>query len=171
LKKAIELDSTDSGKIADYYNALLENKQFKEAEQYSKSSMYLNTLSENSKKLRLFYYYYHQSKNKEALEILKDSVFDNNVLVKLLVYSQMGNKNKAYELMKNDKPNSNAKAFAFANLKERDSMYFYMNKDNSNPPQINSRREFDRYRKEPLYIEFMKKNHLPILEKYNGKVE
>jgi hypothetical protein len=46
-----------------------------------------------------------------------------------------------------------------------------MNKDNSNPPQINSRREFDRYRKEPLYIEFMKKNHLPILEKYNGKVE
>jgi len=171
LKKAIELDSKDLGKIADYYNALLENNQFKEAEQFSKSSIYLNALTENNKKLRQFYYYYHQSKNKEALEILKDSVFDKNVLVKLLIYSQIGDKNKVYELIKNDKPNSNAKAFTFANLKERDSMYYYMNKDDSNAPQINSRREFDPYRKESRYIEFMKKNHLPIIEKYNGKVE
>ena len=50
-------------------------------------------------------------------------------------------------------------------------MYFYMNKDNVNASQVNSRREFDPYRKEPRYIEFMKKNHLPIIEKYNGKVE
>ncbi len=171
LKKTIELDSTDFGKIADYYNALLENKQFKEAEQFSKSKMYINNIPENNNKTRQFYYYYHQNKNKEALEILKDSVFDKNVLVNLLIYSQIGDKNKVYELIKNDKPNSNAKAFAFANLKERDSMYFYMNKDDANAPQINSRREFDLYRKESRYIEFMKKNHLPILEKYNGKVE
>lgn len=171
LKKAIELDSTDLGKISDYYNALLENKQFKEAEQFSKSKMYINNIPENTKKTRQFYYYYHQLKNKEALEVIKDSVFDNNTLIKMLLYSQIGDKNKVYDILKNEKPNSNIKAFTFANLKERDSMYFYMNKDNSNAPQINSRREFDPYRKESRYIEFLKKNYLPIIEKYNGKVQ
>lgn len=171
LKKAIELDSTQSGKVADYFNALLENNQFKEAEKFRKSSTYINSIPENNKKTHQFYYNYHQLKNKEAVELLKDSVFDNNTLIKLLIYSQTGNKNKVYELIKNEKPISNAKAFAFANLKERDSMYFYMNKDDSNGPQINSRREFDPYRKEPRYIQFLKKNHLPIIEKYNGKVE
>ena len=171
LKKAIELDSIDSGKIADYYNALLENKQFKDAELFSKSPMYVNSLTENAKKTRQFYYYYHQNKNKEALEQLKDTVFDNNVLIKLLIYSQMGNKNKVYELIKNEKPIANAKAFAFANLKEKDSMYFYMDKVGADALIINSRREFDPYRKEPRYIEFLKKNHIPIIEKYNGKIE
>jgi len=83
----------------------------------------------------------------------------------------MGDKNKLYELFNNEKPNPTTKAFGFANLKERDSMYVYMNKDGVNAPQINSRREFDPYRKEPRYIEFLKKNYLPILEKYNGIVE
>ena len=171
VKKALDLDSLDLGKVSEYFNALLENKQFKEADLFSKSSIYLNTLPDNNKKTRKFYFYYHQFKNKEALELLKDTVFDNNTLIKLMLYSQIGEKNKVYELIKNESPVSNAKAFAFANLKERDSMYFYMNKDDSNGPQINSRREFDPYRKEPRYIEFLKKYHLPIIEKYNGKVD
>ena len=171
LKKSIEFDSTNVSKVSEYYNALLENRQFKEAEQFGKSQIYLKTLSESLKKTRQAYYFYHQNKNREALELLKDSVFDNNVHVKVLVYSQVGDKNKVNELFEKEKPDPTTKAFGFANLKERDCMYVYMNKDGVNAPQVNSRREFDPYRKEPRYIEFMKKNHLPILEKYNGKVE
>jgi TolB-like protein len=171
LRKAVELDSSNGNFIREYYNALLENKQFKEAKQLGNTSMYKNAVQESTKLTNLFYYHYHQNQNKEALEILKDSVFNDNYYNKLLVYSQLGNKTKVYEIMMENKARSTQKAYAFANLKEKDSMYFYLNKDDIDAANVNSRREFDPYRKEPRYIEFLKKNHLPIIEKYNGKVE
>lgn len=170
-KKAVDTDSTVVGLATNYYNALLENNQFQKAERFGNSTIYLKTVSEGDKKSQHFFYCYHQKKNTEALELLKDSIFDKNHYVKLLLYSQMGDKNKVYELIKTNKINATIKAFAFANLKERDSMYFYLNKDDIRAPNVNSRREFDPYRKEPRYIEFLKKNHMPIIEKYNGKVE
>jgi TolB-like protein/Flp pilus assembly protein TadD len=171
LRKAVELDSSNGNFIREYYNALLENKQFKEAKQLGNTSMYKNAVQKSTKLTNLFYYHYHQNQNKEALEILKDSVFNDNYYNKLLVYSQLGNKTKVYEIMMENKARSTQKAYAFANLKEKDSMYFYLNKDDIDAANVNSRREFDPYRKEPRYIEFLKKNHLPIIEKYNGKVE
>jgi len=171
MAKAVENDSTDALLVPAYYNALLENKQFKDAERFGNSAVYNRMVAESTKKTQQIYYYYHRNKNKEALEILKDSIFKDNYYLNLLVYSQLGNKEKVFEIINSNKINNESKVFAFANLKERDSMYFYMNKDNINALRVNSRREFDPYRKEPRYIEFMKKNHLPIIEKYNGKVE
>ncbi|MGM5471376.1 hypothetical protein ACS386_13945 [Flavobacteriaceae bacterium LMO-SS05] len=171
LKKAVEIDSTNDLLITGYYNALLENKQFKEAKQFGNTSIY-QKVAQSRKLVNLFYYYYHQNQNKEALDILKDSILDRNIGLKLNLFSQMGNKKKVYELMKTNTINASQKAFAFANLKERDSMYFYLNKvDKAAPNIINSRREFDPYRKEPRYIAFLKRNYLPIIEKYNGKTE
>ncbi|PTM08659.1 MAG: hypothetical protein DA407_07545 [Bacteroidetes bacterium] len=167
-KKAIDVDSTTNYIITGYYNALLENKQFKEAKEFGQSSIYLDTATKEQKLQQQFMYYYHQNKNNEALEILKDSVFANDINSKLWLYSQMGNKEKIYEILKANKANTTQKAYAFANLKERDSLYYYLNKDDVNALNVNSRREFDRYRKEPRYIEFMKKNYLPIIDGINN---
>lgn len=41
-------------------------------------------------------------------------------------------------------------------------MYYYMNKDDVNAPQVNSRIEFDPYRKEPRFIDFLKRNYIPV---------
>jgi len=171
LKKAVELDSTNGRSISEYVNALLEDNQFKVAKQFTQSSLYQKVIPEANRKNQLFIQYYHEKKNKEALEFIEDSIFDKNYYYQLLLYSQLGDKTKVYEIINTKGVDPTSIAFAFANLKERDSMYVYMNKDGVNAPQINSRREFDPYRKEPRYIEFMKKNHLPIIEKYNGKVE
>jgi hypothetical protein len=58
------------------------------------------------------------------------------------------------------------KAQVYAILKERDSMYYYLGKlDNfywSRPRSVNSRREFDPYRKEERYKAFLKKNYIPL---------
>ncbi|RIA09765.1 TolB-like protein [Flavobacteriaceae bacterium MAR_2010_72] len=171
FKRAIEIDSTRENLLIGYYNALLENKKFQAAKKFGNSSMYQNFASRSRRLTNQFHYHYHQNQNKEALEILKDSVFNDNYYYRLLVYSQIDNKNKVYEIMKANKINNTQKAYAFANLKNRDSLYFYLSKDDIAASNVNSRREFDPYRKEPRYIAFMKKNHLPIIEKYNGKVE
>ena len=89
--------------------------------------------------------------------------------MKTLVYSQLGNKKEVFKIFKNQSANSNDKAFGFAILKERDSMYSYLFKDDINSELINSRFEFDPYRKEERYKTFMKKNNLPLIERYNGK--
>jgi len=168
LKKAVDIDSTDVINVPEYYNALLENKQFNEAKQFGKTSIYLNTVSKTRQINQLFLYHYHQNQNAKALEILKDSVFENNYFYKLLLHSQMGNKNKVSEILKANKANPTQKVYVFANLKERDSLYYYLNKDDINAPNVNSRREFDLYRKEPRYLEFMKKNHLPLIDGINN---
>ena len=94
----------------------------------------------------------------------------DNTHMKILVESQLGNTKTVYELFQKPAISNNDKAFAFAILKERDSLYAYL-KQNINAGWVNSRREFDPYRKEARYIEFMKKNHLPLIEKYNGVTE
>ena len=51
-----------------------------------------------------------------------------------------------------------------SSLKEKDSMYYYLNKIN-NPNRIkvpNSRREFNPYRKEERYKAVLRKNYFPI---------
>ena len=80
----------------------------------------------------------------------------------------MGNKNKVSEILKANKANPTQMVYVFANLKERDSLYYYLNKDDINAPNVNSRREFDLYRKEPRYLEFMKKHHLPLIDGINN---
>jgi hypothetical protein len=56
------------------------------------------------------------------------------------------------------------KAIVFAILKERDSMYYYINKekDIDNILKINGFIEIDPYRKEERYKAFLRKNYLPI---------
>jgi len=172
LKMAYEADSTDAQTARNYQGILCENHQFDDAKKLMNTANYKRITSGAQKLQSSFYYHYHQGKYKEAEKLLQDTIFNEINLrhLKTLVYSQLGNKKEVYKIFKNQSANSNDKAFGFAILKERDSLYFYLNKDDINSELINSRFEFDPYRKEERYKAFMKKNNLPLIEKYNGEL-
>jgi len=171
LKLAYEADSSNAATARSYQGILNENNQFIEADKFVKTANYLKISSELQKKQGMFYYLYHQEKYLEVEQLMQDSLMATDGHLNALVYAQLGKRDKISELFAEREQSFNTKAFAYAILKERDSMYFYLNKDDINDELVNSRREFDPYRKEERYLAFMKKNYLPIIEKYNGKLD
>ena len=58
------------------------------------------------------------------------------------------------------------RAILYAVLKDRDSMYFYLENIKGNYKWVrivNSRSEFDPYRKEERFNAFLRENYLPVL--------
>jgi hypothetical protein len=121
----------------------------------------------------LWYYYYHQDNYIKAEEILNDSLLVKNKNVSselLLTYAQLGDRKKVDSLKNyyglNGRMNwvSSDMAFAYAILKEKDSMYHYLEKlrpiDEFHG--ANSRKEFDPYRKEERFKALLRKHYLPI---------
>jgi len=175
MKKAFELETSDEewirhSRVFAYHNALIENKQFEEALTFQNTKDY-KILTKLNQLRGLWAVYYHQNKNSEALEVLKDSLFNERYQEHILVYAQMGEKDKVYQLLSDNEVINFYKVAAFAHLKERDSLYKYLNIEEDNFVMINSRREFNPYRKDPRYIDFLKKHNLPLIEAYNGKAE
>ena len=160
-KKSYELDSTISSNAFDYHSALVEGKKFAAAKKLMQSQNYKSVLSKKQELIRLFYYYYHQEDYLKALEVFKDSLMDDKQYFnKAITYTQLGD-------IKNAKKNcrfSIHRAFINAILKEKDSMYHYLELPSNNLPlrMVNSRREFDPYRKEERYKTLLRKNYLPI---------
>ena len=114
----------------------------------------------------MWYYYYHQEDYENAKEVLKDSLVESRYFDKGLTYAQLGNHKKVDSFFSIERawwPNG-YKAFVYAALNEKDSMYHYLEKkhDLYRPRDINGRREFDPYRKEERYKAFLRKNYLPI---------
>ena len=172
-KKAYELDSTRSRFIFKYYDALLEGKKFNEAKILSQSENVRSIVNEVDKLYSLWYYYYHQDNYIKAEEILNDSLLVKNKNVSselLLTYAQLGDRKKVDSLKNyyglNGRMNwvSSDMAFAYAILKEKDSMYHYLEKlrpiDEFHG--ANSRKEFDPYRKEERFKALLRKHYLPI---------
>ncbi len=171
-KQAYEMDSTLNATRDNYLEALLESGLFEEVKLLQNSENYLNNTSSLRRILDKHYYYYFKKDRQNQLKILKDSLMSNQFTRKAFTYAQLGDQENLRTVI--DKIGSRNKAIIFAILKQRDSMYYYLNKDdvsNVDAQLPNSRPEMDPYRKEPRYIDFLKKNYLPIIEKYNGKVE
>jgi len=90
----------------------------------------------------------------------------------------MGDKTKSLEMLSLHNRPDRIKARIFANLKMKDSMYYYIDKyiSNNNSADrvlnpiiriqqlmsINSRFEFDPYRNEPRYKAILKANYFPV---------
>jgi len=165
-KKAYELDSTNSKNTSVYYLSLLENNKFNEAKRLLQSKNFKSLLSEKNQLLYLWYYFYHNEKYEKAKEILKDSLIGSRYFNKGLTYAQLGNRKKVDSFLYIKPawwPDSH-KAFVYAVLKEKDSMYYYLEKIDD-PNRIkgpNSRREFDPYRKEERYKALLRKNYFPV---------
>ena len=168
-KKAYQLDSIKFLTAAGLYFSLIENEKFIEAERLVETKNYKSIVKERGKLFELhgsFCYYYFKKDYKKAQEILSKSLKNELYFDKMLVLAQLGEKKDVYQLLKdhNDMVNSK-KALVFSILKERDSMYHYLNKISSvyiDSKWINGRTEFDPFRKEERYKAFLKKNYLPI---------
>jgi TolB-like protein/AraC-like DNA-binding protein/Tfp pilus assembly protein PilF len=169
-KKAYKLDSASSTNARVYFNALTEGNKFKDAKILLQSQNFKSVRSEIQQLGHLWSYYYFQEnyyKSQEVLqEVLKDSLQVNYFYYyKAFTYAQLGDRKTIDSLFNMDDGwTSSTKAFIYAILEERDSMYYYMEKmhnaDGIRGP--NSRREFDPYRKEERFKALLKKNYLPL---------
>jgi len=169
--KAYILDSTSVVIARQLHAALVENGLFEEALKFQTSDHIKQMMHRGNNMLQLQqYYHYHKGEYEITREILNDSMMVNWRSQRALNYAQLGELDKVNEILPTI--SSINKAFTFAILKQRDSMYYYLNKDDVNSTQAkfpNSRSEFNPYRKEQRYIEFLKKHHFPIDKQKNQK--
>jgi len=165
-KKAYKLDSTNSINTSVYYLSLLENKKFNEAKRLLQSKNFKSLLNDQKQIIYRWHYYYHNENYEKAIKVLQDSLVETHYYYKGFTYAQLGNRKKVDSFFSIERawwPNY-YKAFVYAALKEKDSMYYYL--ENSNDLLYirgpNGRREFDPYRKEERFKAFLRKNYFPI---------
>lgn len=163
-KLAYEMDSTVWVNANSYYYSLVWSKKFNEANELSQNENFKSFFNERQKLKQLFYYHYRNENFKKTQKILLDSLMSKSFLERAINFAQLGDKENLNKILKKDVLINVDKAFIFAILNEKDSMYFYMEgeKDIFHIKHINSRFEFDPYRKEERYKAFLKKNYLPI---------
>ena len=171
-KKAYKLDSTKARSNDRYYMALLNGKKFIEAKKLSQTKSY-RSLSQKDLNANLWMYYYYKENYKKTEEILNDSIDSplDEVFLAILTYAQLGDRKKAENFINNyyslygymEWVNVDI-ALGYAILKEKDSMYHYLEK--LRPIEefhdANNRKEFDPYRKEERFKALLRKHYLPI---------
>ena len=144
------------------YYSLIEKGDFKEANDFLQSENYKGLLSEKQELEALFYYNYHQENYKKAQNLLKNDLFSESYFENLITKAQLGKVKEVEQFFKTQEITNTDKAFIFAILKERDSMYHYLAQEDIEFRFVNSRREFNPYRKEERYKDFLERNYLPI---------
>jgi len=170
-KKTYELDSTNSGVIFNYYEALLEGEKFEEAKILSHSENFKAGFNEKKQLENLWKYYYFKGNYKKAAEVLNDSLMGDVDYLKMLTYAQLGDRKKVgkflnnyYSLYRGHTFFNDDMAITYAILKEKDSMYHYLEKLRpiAEFHYVNSRFEFNPYRKEERFKALLRKHYLPI---------
>jgi TolB-like protein/Tfp pilus assembly protein PilF len=173
VKKAYKIDSTNSSIAELYSDFLIEGEKFAEAHKLMQSKNFKTVINKKQQLIQLWYYYYHQENYKKALEVLKDSLLAYDHHSNLLTYAQLGDKKRVDSLLYNTDYDYSrfgytryGNAFIYAVLKEKESMYHYLEElfiDDLNAIRgPNGRREFDPYRKEERYKALLRKHYLPI---------
>jgi len=153
IKKAFQLDSTHLVFNKKYYYILLENQNFLEAKALLENNSFREHITNEATKSELwFYYYYFMGEYDKCDQYLVDDYFFNA----LRYYSQLGNQDMINKICEKYVVDNTSRAFVHAILKERDSLYYYLDKEDINYKLVNSSFEFDPYR--------LKKNYLPITQ-------
>lgn len=169
-KKAYELDSTNYRILQDYIYLLAESKMSNEFFKIKESANYKSILSKPKQLQQLWFLYYHQEEYNKALEIA-NSYLSSRYTTKVWTHAQLGDREKVDSISKKlywgtgqDKYWRTFRAFTHAILKNRDSMYYYLEnaKFDGTTMLINSRREFDPYRNEDRFKAVLKANYLPV---------
>jgi TolB-like protein/AraC-like DNA-binding protein len=173
MKKAYMIDSLNLDNIVRYFNVLLEDKKYEEAYKLMELENYNLVLNNTLKLKNLWNYHYMKGDSKKALEISKDTLFTNDYLLQVLTYAQLGDRKKVDSINKKHPHGSHSqliwrtnRAILHAVLKEKDSMYYYLEKSrfDDNVLIANGRSEFDPYRNEERFKAFLRMNYLPIPE-------
>ncbi len=167
LKYAKILYNLDSFKnkrnVYPYYNSLLENKNYKKAKELLQNENFQSLFIGEGELKNLFYWYYYQGDYKNAHIQLNKNQYDIQFELSI-VLAQQNKVKETYTALNTDVLMYFEKAIVFAILKDRDSMYYYMNKEKDiyRIRKFNGFNEVDPYRKEERYKAFLKKNYLPI---------
>ena len=107
--------------------------------------------------------YYFQG-DYEKVQIYREKFFFENYANDAALYAQQKKIKKTYEILNKGVLANFEKARVFAILEERDSMYYYINKEKDiyKIRYFNSYFEVDPYRKEERFKALLKKNYLPL---------
>lgn len=167
-KKAYEMDSTSSTTARLYLGYLNKGEKFKKAKSLMESKNYKSVVSKEGQVIDLWDYFYYQGNSKKTQEILKDSVLKNQYWFHALTYAQIGDQKKVDSLNNRYPWGDNRlrakRAILHAILKNKDSMYYYLEttKFDLTMVNFNSRREFDPYRNEERYKAILRDNYIPV---------
>lgn len=173
MKKAYKMDSLNASILIPYFEMLLIDKRYEEANQLMASEKYKSALPIKIKLKNLWYYHYLKGETKKTLEISKDTLLTNNYFLQVLTYAQLGDRKKVDSINKKHPLGDRNqlrwrlnRAILHAVLKDKDSMYYYLEKAryDGNVLYVNTRREFDPYRNEERFKDFLRLNYLPIPE-------
>ena len=173
MKKAYNIDSLNFRNVVPYFNMLVEDKKYDEAYKFMNSKNYNSALNKKFKLKNLWYYYYLKGDSKNTLEVSKDSMFTNDYFLQVLTYAQLGDRKKVDSINKKHPHGTHNqlvwrtnRAILHAVLKDKDSMYYYLENSQFDDYVLiaNGRSEFDPYRNEARYKEFLRTNYLPVPE-------
>jgi len=173
MKKAYTIDSLNFRNVVPYFNMLVEDKKYKEAYKLMESENYKSILNKNFQLKNLWYYHYLKGNSQKALEVSRDSIFTNDYLLQTLTYAQLGNREKVDSINKIHPHGTHNqfiwrtnRAIIHAVLKDRDSMYYYLENSQFDDHVLiaNGRNEFDPYRHEERFKAFLRMNYLPVPE-------
>ncbi len=162
----------------DYFWALIFSKNFKLAKDLLSDLNFTNNLNDVNGYILVEltgYYYYFTGAYDMALKYFNKSTSPdivgflstpNNRLIyyKALALVKLNKRDEAINFMREHIKSNEGKAVIFASLKQKDSMYFYLDKiDNKFAAKYtNGVLEFNPYRKEERFKAFLRKNYLPI---------
>jgi TolB-like protein/Tfp pilus assembly protein PilF len=168
-KRAYEIDSSNYNNVGQYLTVLEETKNFEEVIRIIQSANYKSIRSKGARKKRLWRYYYHQENYIKALEVSTDSMLTGWYSIQARTYAQLGDRKKLDSLNKIKSPSLSRyynalRAHVFAILKERDSMYYYLEKAKFDLTIgfANGFSEFDLYRNEERFKAILRDNYLPV---------
>ena len=153
-EKALKLDSVAYIFKRSYGFALLKNKKYEDVQNHIKS---------NLSKYALITLYYFEGKYDKAEPIMDEYPFAINA-GQAKLYASQGKLEDTYAIINKGVLANYEKARVFAILKERDSMYYYINKEKDiyKIRYFNSYFEVDPYRKEERFKALLRKHYLPL---------
>jgi hypothetical protein len=136
------------------------------------SENYKSLINKNFHLKFLWYYQYLKGDSNKTLKVSQKPQFTNDYLVQVLTYAKLGDRKKVDSINKKYPYGTGVllmwranRAILHAVLKDRDSMYFYLQNmqfDYYYALYANGRREFDPYRNEDRYKAFLRMNYLPV---------
>ena len=157
-EKAFELDTLEYIFKRTIGFALLRNKKFEE-------HLYFLKRYRNGAEAPLYTHYYFE-RNFEKAQIYLGKFFQSADDEHAKLYAFQNKLKETYQFLNKSTFSHLNKAVIFAIMKERDSMYYYINKETDiyNIRHFNSLFEVDPYRKDERYKALLKKHYLPLTD-------
>jgi len=171
-EKAYQLDNSNRLAAFIYLSLLIENKKISKAFVLKNRLDSLDFINETNQNFFLSQIKLFNGNYTDALNLINE-LPEEYILTRARINFLMGDSLKVKKILKEYSPKySRTKAGKFALLKQRDSMYYFLDRlvDFDVLLAANSNICYDIYRHEPRYKAFLRKKYLPVIENYNGLI-